>query len=465
MQANLEAFLKTVGLDETVYANPACLPALEEALQLGLERRRGGLEMLPAYLTTTWQRPTTPQRFIVLDAGGTNLRCALVEIGPDSERLLSLHRQPLPGTQGEIEARQFFEILCDLIRPHLAQSRRLAFCFSFSAKILSNRDAQVLHLSKEVYVNGLSGLRLGETLKAVVAEQTGVNDLEVLVLNDTVAALLSALPEVEAAGLMGPIGMIHGTGFNTAYAEPQAPRVEGVGEAQSTDRDCASEGPLSWIYNTESGGFSPPHLAPIDEAVDEASQHPGQMQFEKLVSGVYLGELADQALRAASGLHADLHPEPILSAEFASRLIDQPALSNIEVSTFLAGQETNRLSEALADLPEDRQTVRAILEALYRRTARLLALQVEVLVRRLEHVRPGCPLGLLVEGSTFHQSTGIKAAFLEALKAVETRNHRPIRLLNTREHSNLFGSALAWLTLGDPQATAQADHPIDCEAI
>ena len=83
------------------------------------------------------------------------------------------------------------------------------------------------------------------------------------------------------------IGCIFGTGCNAAYMEDVAsiPKLA----------DMNLPGDMSMAINCEWGAFDNEHKVlprtPYDEMIDRDSPRPGQQAFEKMVSGLYLGEI------------------------------------------------------------------------------------------------------------------------------------------------------------------------------
>lgn len=429
MEAKREAYMRTIGLHPDCLDLEVEVPAFVEALRTGLRVQDQGLEMLPCFLRPVLDPERSQELFLVMDAGGTHLRSALVSVGPQGERVLEVHKQPLPGTQEPIQAETFFDALAQTLLPWLDRSRKLGLCFSFAVEILPDREGVVAHLSKELRVSGLVGQKLGENLRAALRRLGDSGDLEVVVLNDTLAALLSVLPEVQAQGLEAPICMIQGTGFNLCYAEPRSWRA----------------GVAPQLINTESGMHQTQVQGLADRLLDEQSQQPGAMRYEKMVSGAYLGKLGDLALRGAAGLEAEIHVEPLLSAALAGRLLERPCLTNQEISLFLADPSVGSLAE-LVETEEDRETMVELFQCLYARTAKALVLQIEGLLTHTDWGRER-PAPLVVEGTTFYRSTGLRTCFEEQCRALALRTGRKVQLVPVREHSNLFGSALAWQTL------------------
>ena len=89
------------------------------------------------------------------------------------------------------------------------------------------------------------------------------------------------------------IGLILGTGTNACY-------LEEIKDIETIDRDNFA-GQKHMIINTEWGAFGDNGELDFirtkwDRAVDENSVNPGKQIFEKMISGMYMGELIRQVL-------------------------------------------------------------------------------------------------------------------------------------------------------------------------
>jgi hexokinase len=142
-------------------------------------------------------------------------------------------------------------------------------------------------------------------------------------VNDTMGTLIaSAYTDTECK-----IGCIFGTGCNAAYMEKcgNIPKLAHL----NLDPD------LPMGINCEWGAFDNAHKVlprtPYDIIIDKDSPRPGQQTFEKMVAGLYLGEIFRLVL-------LDLHENPdckIFAGQDISKLkkaytLDSSFLSAIE---------------------------------------------------------------------------------------------------------------------------------------
>lgn len=102
-------------------------------------------------------------------------------------------------------------------------------------------------------------------------------------MNDTTGALIASAYTDAAA----KIGCIFGTGCNAAYVE----NVQSIPKLSHVNLPAD----MPMVINCEWGAFDNEHKVlptnPYDIKIDEDSPRTGQQTFEKMVAGLYLGEL------------------------------------------------------------------------------------------------------------------------------------------------------------------------------
>lgn len=101
-------FLKKLQFVQTWEEMAPIEDAFVKQMTEGLEGRESCLPMIPAYLTAD-ALPDGEQNVIVMDAGGTNLRTALLKINPGSApEVLYSHKRLMPGKSTPISKEEFF---------------------------------------------------------------------------------------------------------------------------------------------------------------------------------------------------------------------------------------------------------------------------------------------------------------------------------------------------------------------
>eukprot|EP01071_Lankesteria_metandrocarpae_P001332 Lankesteria_metandrocarpae@DN1477_c0_g1_i2.p1 len=154
--------------------------------------------------------------------------------------------------------------------------------FSFGIEQTSLETARVLALGKELRTgeatdDPLLGCNPCAKLNRAF-EDLGMNCKVVAALNDTTGTLYAGTavaPGIKSAKEICSIGLILGTGMNCCYHEAAAHKYGFIGS----------------VINTECGGFSKLPLTDVDFEVDFHSAFPHHQPFEKLSSGLYLGEI------------------------------------------------------------------------------------------------------------------------------------------------------------------------------
>ena len=237
------AFLKQNGLDVEGIDREALLAVFAEEMEAGLAGKPSSLMMIPSFISI--DKPVkTDMPVVVLDAGGTNLRAAVVKINAQGKAEIgAFFKRPMPGTHGEVSAEAFYDAFADFLMPVIAESESIGFCFSYPAEIMPDCDARLLRWTKQIQVPSVVGTMIGSGLLKHLAQRG--YQRRTVILNDTVATLLAGKSAGVARNYSAYVGFILGTGTNTAYVERNA-RI-----TKRTDLDQAN----SMAINVESGAF------------------------------------------------------------------------------------------------------------------------------------------------------------------------------------------------------------------
>lgn len=416
---SMDAFLRDIRFSLAEEALHRAQDRFVADMRRGLMGDAQGLPMLPAYLPLNDQSPRGDA--LVLDAGGTHLRLALMRLGPEGPRQLAYREMPMPGTAGRLSRTAFFRALAQATAPLASQADCIGFCFSFSAESLPDGDARVLYLDKELQVDGLSGALVGEGLLRALAEMGAPHRHRIAVLNDTTAALLgarAAQPQADAR-----IGMILGTGFNCCYGEENARILKA---------EAIRTAPGRSIVNIEAGAFDGVEPSLADLLVRQESADAAQNPLEKMVSGVYQGPLLHALTRLAAEAGC-------FSAEGAAILAEAPVPTAADINAFAANPEAPGSLHDLLTTLEDCRALHALALALLQRTAALSAMVLRAVLTACD-VPTDAPAAIAVEGSTYWKNPLLQRAFKAQLATAD----KPARILRA-ENCNLIGAALAAL--------------------
>jgi hexokinase len=411
----------------------ACCAAYLDEMRRGLGGRPSSLPMIPTYIETARDVPRG-DRVIALDAGGTNLRVAVVSFDQKGTPVVEdLVRHRMPGSDGELDRDEFFRTMAGYVLPVAARADRVGFCFSYAAEMTPAKDGKLLYFTKEIKAKGVVGELIGANLGKAVAAAGARAPARIILLNDTVATLLAGRNAQPGRRFDGFVGMVCGTGLNVAYVEANS----NLGKVSGLDPAGAQ------IINTESGSFGRGPRGRVDEEFDSTTADPGKYRHEKMISGAYLSSLCLFAARRAAR-------DGYLSAE-AGRVLDRvPSLSGRELNDFLLfpDQDTHPLGVVSRTLPpHDARSLYRLCDTLVERAALFVAMTLCAIVLKTGRGRdPRYPVCITVDGSTFWQLRGFRCRVEARMRAfLNGREERAWEIASV-EDAPLLGAAIAALT-------------------
>lgn len=353
-----QEFLSRHRLLASQYHAPDILAAFLDEMEKGLAGRASSLAMIPSYVHVPKRAPQH-EKIIVIDAGGTHFRTAVVRFDRQSvPRIEDFVDHPMPGVAKEVGRDEFFDLVVDYLEPVLKESRRLGFCFSYPALIDPQRDGQLLYWTKEIKAPGVVGEKILANLSRALDRRGLARPTNMIILNDTVASLLAGVTSTRFSTDYNYLGLILGTGTNIAYIESNA-RIR---------KEPALAAGGSMAINCESANFDKVERGDIDLAFDQTTASPGRHVLEKMISGGYLGGLCSRVLDAAAA-------EGVISQAANQKLKAVETLGTPFLSGLLAGAAGT--DPNLADVAADElRTIRTILSGVVERAAVLTAINM-----------------------------------------------------------------------------------------
>ena len=380
--------------------------------------RQGGKtgRMIPAYVGT-YQAPKQASDVTVIDIGGTNVRSAVVTIGPAGIcRIRNLQFHLTPGVEEETDTAGFYGKVVADVRENLVTDE-IGICFSLATIPQKDRDAVMVAGGKQIRIRDMLGKKVGESFRRAMAAHGLRTDARITVVNDTVAAAPGGQAATERqAGFGGYMGFIYGTGINLCYREP-------TGE---------------WI-NTETAVYDTFPAGDLDEAFDAGLIDPGQDRLEKMVSGRYQGGLMTCILRSAAG-------EGIIGPETAARLFSRD-LTAKDISAFANDPAGNNLLANACANEADREVIATICDAITERSALICSVVLTAgLLRGGAGHDPARPVFITAEGSTFLKQKDFRAKLEKRLEALATRRHGVFFEMHVVPDVILRGIAVACLS-------------------
>lgn len=412
-------------------------------MKSGLQGKTSSLAMLPTYVELNASLPKN-ENVIVLDAGGTNLRSALIHFNTQGQPVIDNFRTThMPGSKGEISCDEFFDSIVDEIQDIAEKTDKIGFCFSYTTQAMPNHDGKLLFFSKGIQAKGHENMLVGEGLRAALARKGFKKDYKIIIVNDTVTTLLVGI----AATAKTPnkfddyIGVILGTGVNTAYAEKN----------ESITKISGMKYGVRQIINVESGNFSGYLHGSIDREFDKTVAPLGKQSFEKTMSGAYLGPLTGHVLRA-------MCRENVFSHVMSSRL--SPINTNLltkDIGQFLYYplNPTHILGKIACEvMKEDSKSGEEDVEAMYltcelmvERAAKFLAVNIaSVILQSNRGHSPLKPVCVVIDGTTFYATKGLKSSTEYYLHQILRQEKRRYFEIIRVDNASLLGAAVAALT-------------------
>lgn len=399
-------------------------------MQAGLEQTQDAMKMIPTYIEIGHKIPTG-ETVIVLDAGGTNLRVAALTFARNMEAIVEgFETYRMPGTDGEISKEEFYDTIVQHIRPLLAKSRKIGFCFSYPSLMFPNKDGKVLNFSKEVELPEVVGTVLGQSIREALEREKLPSDVEVVVLNDTVAALLGGMNQADGRSFDTWLGFILGTGTNTAYAE-EISRIVKLGDERGGGR---------MVINMESGTYPISNRSKVDVAIDELTNAPGDYLFEKMVSGRYQGAQLWHTLVAA-------REHKLFSHAFYAAFDQIEEIDSMHLDRFLYAPEGENLLAGICATEDDQLNLYYLIDNLFERAARLATINLASILVHLDAGRnPVRPAAITAEGTTFYKAKLLKPKIDYWMRVYTNDKLGYYHEFITAKNPNLLGAAIAALT-------------------
>ncbi|XP_036000192.1 hexokinase-2 [Fundulus heteroclitus] len=368
------------------YLEPFCLSVeklqdvsnrLLEAMKQGLDKQmhdNAPVKMLPTFVTAT-PDGTEQGDFLAVDLGGTNLRVFHVKLLPEANNLKIKAETEGPISQ-EIKdgpGEELFDYIATLISEILNSKDLkekhvpLGFTFSFPCEQKSIDKSILIRWVKGFKCSGVEGEDVANLLKEAMKKKEDCDIGPVTMVNDAAGIMMSCryiYPNCD-------IGMIIGTGTNACYME----EMKNIKYMEGEDGQMC--------INTEWGGFGDDgSLSDIqteaDKKVDENSNNSGVHIFEKMISGMYLGEIVGRVLLALT------QKKLLFKGKVPEKLRDPTKFKSKYISDIEHEEKGLENAMGLLDCDEvDARIVQFVCATISSRAAHLCAAAVASIVKRI----------------------------------------------------------------------------------
>lgn len=402
----------------------------------GLAGDDSSLKMIPTYC----DMPTGKEkgRFIALDLGGTNFRVLEVTLkGNRTAGRANIMKFALDKIHITGSAELFFDFLAESVKIFLEKHKLseaamtdLGFTFSFPIQQTGIASGILICWTKGFDAMGVIGKDVVKLLKEAFLRK-GVRNINISALvNDTVGTLVAKSYEDSKCD----VGVIIGTGTNACYPE-ELSRIKKW--PRRKDKNARM------IINIEWGNFNKLASTPFDRRLDEESDNPGQQILEKMVSGMYLGEISRLVLHdlAAKGsLSCGLIPLLIKKGSFETEymsIIEGDRTADLGI----AGELLGRLGLPKSSL-KDRRIFKKVCECISSRAARISASCIAAIVTKMNPNLSNRHT-IAVDGSVFEKHPTFSKNMDEAMKDIFASKSNRIKLVLAKDGSGKGAAIIA----------------------
>ncbi|KAF9544571.1 glucokinase [Mortierella hygrophila] len=229
--------------------------------------------------------------YLAIDMGGTNLRTAAVHLLGDGQVGVTMEKHEITHELKTGTGQAMFDWIADCTAALLKSvaldmgnaELQMGVTFSFAIQQTAINRGKVLAMGKGFDLSDVMGKDLKDLLEGGFARKNLPVTVSAII-NDTVGTLVShayVSPSTK-------IGVILATGTNAAY-------IERASEVSKYNGPACDQ----MILNTEWDAMGKAEYLPqtkYDKEIDAVSLVPGFQEFEKMVSGLYMGELVRLAI-------------------------------------------------------------------------------------------------------------------------------------------------------------------------
>ncbi|KAK6925572.1 Hexokinase, N-terminal [Dillenia turbinata] len=364
--------------------------------------------------------------YYAVDIGGTNFRVLRVQLGGKRSAIVGCdaERQSIPQELMTSTSEDLFDFITSSLKQFIEKEGRgsellpgrrrdLGFTFSFPVKQTSASSGHLIKWTKGFRIEDLVGRDVAECLQQAVNKK-GLDVRVSALVNDTVGTLtLGHYHDPDTVA-----GVIIGTGTNACYLEG----MDAIIKCQGLLRTSGV-----MVINMEWGNFWSSHLprTSYDVDLDADSPNPNDQGFEKMISGMYLGEIARRViLRMAQESNVFGPVSPGLSMPFNLRT---PLMSVMHEDESPDLREVARILDDTLGIPDVplkvRRLVVKVCDIVTRRAARLAAAGIVGILKKIG--RDGS--GGITNGRTRGSSDSNMRRTVVAIEGALYTNYRSFR--------------------------------------
>ncbi|CAO3674941.1 unnamed protein product [Umbelopsis ramanniana] len=411
-------------------------------MEKGLERHGAKVAMIPSFVTG---KPTGMESgtYLAIDLGGTNLRVCKVDLLGNGKVEIQQQKYIVPEALKVGEMRQLCDFIADSVDTFLteintdtySETLQLGFTFSFPVNLRTINRGNLMQWTKGYCCTGAIGKDPGLMLQDSFRRKNMKVNVAAIV-NDTVGTLMAHAYRDPSTFM----GIIFGTGTNAAYFEKMDNIIKWEDDITSDEM----------VVNMEWGAFDEERrvlpMTIYDNKLDRESINPGTHIYEKMISGMYLGEIVRNM--TLSLVDRQLLFNGKSSAEMNKQWsFETSHMSAIEIDTSADLADTQYVLETVLGIPTttllDREMVKTLCRLVGIRAARLSAAGVAAVMTHC-NLLPQEACTAAVDGSVFEFYPHFSHNMMKALKELFGEDvEKKIKFSQSHDGSGLGAAVIA----------------------
>lgn len=359
---------------------------LLEEINKGLSKATHNDAVVKCFTTYVQDLPNGTEKgnFLALDLGGTNFRVLLITLdGMNFDMKSKIYAIPQSLMLGT--GTQLFDHIAQCLALFVKdldlqdEVLPLGFTFSFPLTQYGLTKGHLVRWTKGFNCSGVIGEDVVALLEQSIAKRNDVKIDVCAILNDTTGTLMSCAWKNRNCR----IGLIVGTGSNACYVE------------KTKNVECAIPGNYTpekpyMLINTEWGAFGESGtldfvLTEFDRSIDENSINPGKQLYEKMISGMYMGELTrlvleklvNEGLLFGGKCSPDLKKRGQFFTKYVSEIENDPKGKYTNCRDILSELGQRNVSD------QDCENVRYVCSVISRRAAHLASAGIATLLNKM----------------------------------------------------------------------------------
>lgn len=434
-----EKYLKKLEKDFAVPAQELkrIIRDFHSEMKSGLAAKKSSLKMIPTYVDI----PTGKEKglFLALDLGGTNFRVLELALkgrgisGDPKVKKFILDKKRITGPGDKL-----FDFFADCIKKFMkaeglrkSSELKLGFTFSFPIKQTGVASGNLVLWTKGFKATGVVGKDVVKLLNEALRRK-GLHNIKVSALaNDTVGTLIARSYSDKECD----VGVIIGTGTNACYREKMRSIRKWKGPSRPGGR---------MIINIEWGNFNKLLRSKYDITLDKLSENPGDQRLEKMVSGMYMGEVTRLILRdmVNRGLLFQGSPGSVFSIPRSVRTEDA---SVMEADHSKGLKDTGKMLASLGvkgSTLEERLAVRIVCDLVSTRASRIGAAALAAVITKTDPGLAGKHT-IAIDGSVYEKHPSFSRKMDSALAEIFGRRKARVNIVLSKDGSGKGAAIIA----------------------